>query len=503
MLHYPSCTKPLHPKLLVCFLGLLVFVADMVVPADLNVAIFYCFVVVICAWTDSRVFLWAAAAVFSGLTIPGLLLSPPPFTGPVSWVDWANRLFGIGALLLVTVFTHFRMRNFVQMQKIIHAKDEAERELRDGQLRLKLAQAAGHVGSWEWDPGQNSYKWSEECYELFGIGHGDSEFIEHWMHNVHSADLHLLRSEMSSGLEEGEFELDYRYEHPVRGLRWIHIRAKVHEQGETGRRLFGIHQDVTERKQFEAFLQQSQSTLESLVEQRTAALRKLSVALLQSQDEERRRIARELHDSFGQSLVSLKINLDILAGVSSPVGRERRAEVLSECLTIVQQCIAETRTLSHLLHPALLDEAGFSAAARWYVEGFATRTNVLVRLELPPEPLNLPPAVEIVLFRALQECLTNVHRYSGSSSVDVALATDAEQAVLTIQDYGRGIPAETIQKFRNHGSGVGVGLSGMRERMTELGGTLEIFSDSHGTTIRAFVPLSDSDIEQDSSIQAA
>lgn len=135
----------------------------------------------------------------------------------------------------------------------------------------------------------------------------------------------------------------------------------------TGSRLFGIAHDITERKQVESILQQSQSTLEVLVEQRTAELRRLSAELLQAQDEERRRLARELHDSFGQYLAVLKIDLDQLSGAGhvTELARKRNAELLSECLETVGRCIVETRTMSHLLHPPLLDEAGFASAARW------------------------------------------------------------------------------------------------------------------------------------------
>jgi two-component system NarL family sensor kinase len=156
----------------------------------------------------------------------------------------------------------------------------------------------------------------------------------------------------------------------------------------------------------------------------------------------------------------------------------------------VQRCIVETRTLSHLLHPPLLDEAGFASAARCYVEEFDKRSEIDLRLELPDGLPRLIPALELALFRALQESLTNVHRYSGSSSVDIKVTMDAQSIVLTVRDYGRGIPEEILRNFHEHGSGVGVGLSGMRERMNELGGNLELASDHTGTVVTATLPLS-------------
>jgi signal transduction histidine kinase len=138
-----------------------------------------------------------------------------------------------------------------------------------------------------------------------------------------------------------------------------------------------------------------------------------------------------------------------------------------------------------------LDEAGFASAARWYVEGFANRSKVKMRLDLPVDFPRLASALELGLFRALQESLTNVHRYSGASEVDICVAADAEEVLLTVQDNGRGIAAEIVREFRDHGSGVGIGLSGMRERMIELGGRLELSSgDAHGTLVCARVPLS-------------
>jgi len=484
--------KPIHAKALVCVLGLLVFAIDMVVPADLNVAIFYSFVVVLCAWTQSLRFLWITAAIFAGLTMPGLLLSPPAVSVPLSWVDWANRFFGLGAVLLVAAFIDLRMRSFRLLRATMAAKEFAEKGLRESEARLNLAQLAGHIGSWEWNPANGAYTWSEECYQIFGMDTGDEAFASKWMSRIDAIDLNALKTAMTNCSGEPEFELDYRYQHPSRGMRWIHARARMFASTNAGSHFFGIAHDITERKQMESILQQSHSMLEVLVEQRTEDLRRLSAELLQAQDEERRRLARELHDSFGQNLAVLKINLDQLAGAGPfpELARKRNAELLSECLETVARCIVETRTMSHLLHPPLLDEAGFASAARWYVEGFSKRSKVDVRLDLPDGLPRFPDAVELAFFRALQESLTNVHRYSGASAVDIKVAVDREEVSLTVRDYGRGIPVEIIRKFRDHGSGVGIGLSGMRERMKELGGRLELSSDGGGTTVCARVPLS-------------
>lgn len=484
--------KPIHAKALVFALGMLVFTVDMAVPADLNIAIFYSFVIVLCAWTCSVRFLWGTAAIFAALVIPGLFFTRPPVTGRVSWVDEANRAFAIGAVCLVAAVIHFRMRSFRLLEDTITSRKKVEEELRQSGARLRLARTAGRIGSWEWNPGPDVYLWSPECCDIFGIDSDQKLFARRWLNSINATDRDALQSAMNCWNEREEFGMDYRYEHPSRGTRWIHTRAKTLTDESGCPRMFGICHDITERKQMEALLQESKSLLESLVEERTSDLRKLSLELMRSQDEEHRRIARELHDSFGQNLASLKINLDQLAAAGSGLNLRQKecAELVANCLQTVQRCIVETRTLSHLLHPPLLDEAGFASATRWYVEEFARRSNIEVILEIPQGLPRLVPAVELALFRAVQESLTNVHRYSESSSVDINVITGAESIVLTVRDYGRGVPEEILRNFREHGSGVGVGLSGMRERMSELGGNLELASDHTGTIVTATLPLS-------------
>src|SRR5215469_10962206 len=215
------------------------------------------------------------------------------------------------------------------------------------------------------------------------------------------------------------------------------------------------------------------------------ALRKLSGRLLGIQDQERRRIARELHDSLGQYLAGLKIAIEMLG--NSP-GPESRQALLAECSQILEKAIAETRTLSHLLHPPLLDEAGFASAASWFVTGFAQRSGIPVSLDLPEDMPRLSEAVEIALFRVLQESLNNVHRHSQAPSAEIKVEADAEQIAIEIRDHGRGLPRQVLQQVEGGGIKLGVGLAGMRERIRELGGIFEVTSEQ-GTCVRATVPL--------------
>jgi signal transduction histidine kinase len=247
-----------------------------------------------------------------------------------------------------------------------------------------------------------------------------------------------------------------------------------------------LETEVAQRKQIEDALRTSKAELETQVEQRTLALRQLSSRLLSLQDSERRRIARELHDSLGQYLVGLKLNVYMLR--QSP-GRD---ELWSESEELMQRCIAEVRTLSYLLHPPTMDAAGFASAARWYVEGFGQRGGIEVALSVPEDLGRLADGVELALFRVLQEALTNVHRHAQASSAQVRIWKEAGQVGLEVVDDGCGIPQPSLEQFLATGIGMGVGLAGIRERARELGGNMEVESNGRGTMLRVTLPINDS-----------
>ena len=234
-------------------------------------------------------------------------------------------------------------------------------------------------------------------------------------------------------------------------------------------------------------LERLTAELEHIVDQRTTALRRLSSSLLHVQDDQSRRISRELHDSLGQYLSHAKMSLSALARADATA---KEAEALSLIGGDLEECLSEMRTISYLLHPPLLEELGFSAAATWYVEGFSKRSGIPVTLEIPHAIKRLP-ALELVLFRILQESLTNVHRYAQSRSVDVEVNWDAEEVTLQVRDRGKGISPELLERFKATGEGAGIGLSSMRERIKELDGRFEIESSARGTTIRAVIPVAD------------
>jgi signal transduction histidine kinase len=225
---------------------------------------------------------------------------------------------------------------------------------------------------------------------------------------------------------------------------------------------------------------------ERLQHENAESYRVLSARLLEMQDSERRRIARELHDSVGQYLAGLKINLHQLESSKISAAPDD-SRILSEALDLADQAITEVRTMSHLLHPPLLDELGLESAARWYVEGFAKRSGLKAELTVGDIRGRLAKETELALFRVLQETLTNVHRHAEARSVAIELSLAGEQAVLAVRDDGKGIPSDVLHKFRS-GLAAGIGLAGMRERVAELGGQLRVDSTSGGAIVCATLP---------------
>jgi signal transduction histidine kinase len=235
--------------------------------------------------------------------------------------------------------------------------------------------------------------------------------------------------------------------------------------------------------------------LERIQRESVRSSRALSARILELQDSERRKVARELHDSVGQYLTGLKINLEQLL-MTNPSMDSVSAKLLSDTVELADHTITEVRTISHLLHPPLLDELGLASAARWYAEGFAQRSGLRVNFQSGEIAIRLPKEVELSLFRVLQESLTNVHRHANAKSIDISLVCRDGRAILSIQDDGRGIPREVLSRFRS-GLASGVGLAGMRERIAELEGVLDVEAKGRGTIVRAVIPLLECADERD------
>ena len=238
-----------------------------------------------------------------------------------------------------------------------------------------------------------------------------------------------------------------------------------------------------------SLLSRDKSATGVLITDLTAQKQQLEFAsrLQNLQDEERRRLARELHDSVGQTLAALSMNIGVIQAQSHQLDSVG-ARAVSENAQLVDQVSREIRTISHLLHPPLLDVAGLASALRWYADGFAERSNIKVDVEIANDFGRLPDDLEIAIFRIVQECLTNIHRHSGSATAAIRVQQEGDTLIVKVQDSGKGIPLEKQHELIEAGRG-GVGFAGMRERLRRLGGTLEIQSNESGTTVGAVLKV--------------
>lgn len=236
--------------------------------------------------------------------------------------------------------------------------------------------------------------------------------------------------------------------------------------------------DVSDRQQAERELHAS-----------LAQMRALSGRLMRAQDDERRRIAQMLHETTAQDLAALKM---LLARISRTVGStmpDADRAALTESIELAERSMSGIRTLSYLLHPPFLDETGLVPALRWYAEGFAKRSGIVIDLNLPASFERLDQNVETALFRVVQEALINVHRHAGSSRASIRLHRSGDGLTLEVEDAGRGMPASVVEQLPAGGGALGVGVAGMRERLQQLGGTLDVTSGERGTIVRAHVPF--------------
>jgi signal transduction histidine kinase len=228
-------------------------------------------------------------------------------------------------------------------------------------------------------------------------------------------------------------------------------------------------------------------------------MRGLSWRLLQAQDEERRHIARELHDSAGQTLTVLGMNLAQLVQKAGRTAPELAAEA-EMTQEMVQQLHRDIRTTSYLLHPPLLDENGLYSALNWYTQGLIERSTLKIRLDIPQDFGRLPRDIELAVFRLVQECLTNIHRHSGSETATIRIARDTNQVTVRIEDAGRGMSPRRLAEIQAGSSGVGI--RGMRERLSQFKGQLKIESDDTGTRILVSIPVSKSATDEEPTVES-
>jgi PAS domain S-box-containing protein len=303
----------------------------------------------------------------------------------------------------------------------------------------------------------------------------------------------MPKADLETAARVGRFEVEAWRVRKDGSIFWANV-VITPVKDEAGRVIgFGkVTRDFTERMKTQGALQKE------IVERRKAeqrlrgsekSLRQLSLHLLRTQDEERRRIGRNLHDSLGQSLAVLKMKLESLNEFGEGPGQQV-AEDIAQCIGLVEDSIVELRTISYLLYPPMLEEMGLKSAIPWYLDGFAARSGIATTFQIDTKLQRFPGDVELALFRVLQECLTNVHKHSKGKAVEIRLLMKDGCAVLEVKDNGTGVSPEAGERFDQGLTGRrGVGLRGMNERMRELGGTFELISTRQGTTVIATAPV--------------
>ena len=326
---------------------------------------------------------------------------------------------------------------------------------------------------------------SGRFYEYTGAPPGSGTGLG-WMEYLHPDDKDASLQHWMRCVESREtYESEYRIRSADGQYRWFRARA-VPLRNTHGNvvKWYGTCSDIHDSKLLEQSIRDSAVELERLVNSRTAELRRLSGRLMTMQDEERRRIAREIHDGLGQELAAAKMILDgILAKDSSR--QVQQASV--EASQLVERAIQQVRTISHLLHPPLLDEVGLVSALRWFLEGLSERSGINVRLDVePPSIGRLKSELETAIFRIVQEALTNMFRHSGARNGVVSLAEQNGNILVTVIDDGKGVDQEVAQL---RPESVGVGIGGMRQRVSELGGSLRLANANPGTIVEVVIPV--------------
>lgn len=385
--------------------------------------------------------------------------------------------------------------------------DEA---LRQQRARYDFVAEGSDVGFWFCDLPFEKLIWDSRVKNHFWLD-ADVEpvTIEMFYARLHPEDRERTRQAMERSINgHSQYDVEYRTISPDGRQKWIRAigRCFYDESGKPVR-FDGVTQDVTVRKQTEEALSASEARYRELAEnldrqikartleleerndqilRASEGLRELSGRVLRVQDEERRRIARELHDSAGQILTALGLELGSLAEDIQKVAPQLNGN-LSSALELVQQLHREIRTTSYLLHPPLLDEAGLQSALSWYLDGLRERSGIDIQLDIPEGFGRLPRDLELVIFRLVQESVTNIHRHSGSASAEIRMAHESDAVTIEVRDRGKGMSEEELKKIREGGSGVGI--RGMRERLRQFQGEFRIESGGMGTRVLVRIPI--------------
>jgi PAS domain S-box-containing protein len=325
---------------------------------------------------------------------------------------------------------------------------------------------------------------SDRFYEYTGAVPGSANGMG-WMEYVLADDREKATTEWNRCVESGaNYEAEYRMRSRDDLYRWFRARAvPIRDQKGEVIRWYGTCSDIHDSKLLEQSMRESATKLEKMVDERTAELRELSVRLMTMQDQEHRRIARELHDGLGQELAVAKIVLD--SALQHEVIPSTKG-ACAEAISIIDRAIQQVRSMSHLLHPPLLDEVGLVSAITWYVDGLTERSGIQTSLHVEPQDFpRLAPDLETAIFRIVQEALTNVFRHAAANHVWITLAQRGVQTIVTVRDDGRGIGAKIAEL---QPESLGVGIRGIKQRAKEFGGELHVSNANPGTIVEVVVP---------------
>ena len=333
---------------------------------------------------------------------------------------------------------------------------------------------------------------SDRFYEYTGAAPGSGNGFG-WLQYVEKEDRDRSMNDWLQSVRTGNnYESEYRLVGKDGEYRWFRARA-VPIQDQSGKivKWYGTCSDIHDSKMLEQSMRDNATELEKTIAIRTDALRRLSGRLLTLQDEERRRVARALHDGLGQELVAAKLAVDAILQHRSARSQE---DAVSEANSIIDRAIQQVRSISHLLHPPLLDEVGLLSAIQWYLDGLTKRGGIETSLQVTPsEFARLPSELSTAIFRIVQEALTNVYRHSGARHASVALTLLPTHVVVAVRDDGKGIGEQAAES--SSGS-VGVGIGGMRHRAREFGGEFQVTDAHPGTLVEVTIPYSQAGVEQ-------
>ena len=324
---------------------------------------------------------------------------------------------------------------------------------------------------------------SDRFYDYTGADSGSANGFG-WLDYVHPDDKEHAMAHWLRCVESGaNYEAEYRIHSRHGAYRWFRARAlPIRDPKGEIVKWYGTCSDIHDSKMLEQSIRDSAAELEKMVDERTAELRRLSVRLLSMQDEERRRIARDLHDGLGQELAVAKMVLGKSLGPNSTPAEKRVANEASE---IIDRAIQQVRSMSHLLHPPLLDEVGLLSALSWYMEGLTKRSGIETSFEVQPDFPRLAPELETAIFRIVQEALTNVFKHSEARKVWINLSRRDSQTIVSVRDDGKGIKKRTADLQPDS---IGIGLGGMRQRAKEFGGELRLCNAQPGTLVELVIP---------------